>query len=104
MHIIFYLPGHFAEALASSWKLLLFFQVVFFTNSGTEANELALMIARLYTGSHDIISLRNGYHGNAAGTMGATAQSNWKFNVVQVGACFFSVTHKNSSVIAIVLP
>lgn len=60
------------------------FQVVFFTNSGTEANELALMMARLYTGCHDIISLRNGYHGNAAATMGATAQCNYKFNVVQV--------------------
>lgn len=59
-------------------------QVVFFTNSGTEANELAMMMARLYTGCHDIISLRNAYHGNAAGTMGATAQSNWKFNVIQV--------------------
>ncbi|XLU46206.1 hypothetical protein S245_041020 [Arachis hypogaea] len=43
------------------------------------------MIARLYTGCHDIISLRNAYHGNAAGTMGATAQSIWKFNVVQSG-------------------
>ncbi|GJN31414.1 hypothetical protein PR202_gb19809 [Eleusine coracana subsp. coracana] len=42
-------------------------------------------MARLYTGSHDIISLRNSYHGNAAGTMGATAQKNWKFNVVQSG-------------------
>jgi len=58
--------------------------VAFFTNSGTEANELAMMIARLYTGCHDIISIRNSYHGNAGGTMGATAQSIWKFNVVQV--------------------
>lgn len=57
---------------------------MFFTNSGTEANELAIMMAKLYTGCHDIISLRNGYHGNAAGTMGATGQSIWKFNVVQV--------------------
>lgn len=57
---------------------------MFFTNSGTEANELAILIARLYTGCHDIISVRNAYHGNAAGTMGATAQSIWKFNVVQV--------------------
>ncbi|KAM7274497.1 hypothetical protein ACFE04_018248 [Oxalis oulophora] len=40
-------------------------------------------MARLYTGCQDIISLRNAYHGNAAGTMGATAQSCWKFNVVQ---------------------
>lgn len=58
--------------------------MVFFTNSGTEANELAMMMARLYTGCNDIVSLRNSYHGNAAATMGATAQSNWKFNVVQV--------------------
>lgn len=73
----------FAEALAS--KMPGDLKVVFFTNSGTEANELAIMMARLYTGSHDIISLRNSYHGNASGTMGATAQKNWKFNVVQSG-------------------
>ncbi|KAJ1416317.1 Pyridoxal phosphate-dependent transferase, major domain [Sesbania bispinosa] len=73
----------FAEALTS--KLPGNLKVVFFTNSGTEANELAIMIARLYTGCHDIISVRNSYHGNAAGTMGATAQSIWKFNVVQSG-------------------
>ncbi|XP_015897669.1 alanine--glyoxylate aminotransferase 2 homolog 3, mitochondrial [Ziziphus jujuba] len=73
----------FAEALASTLPGNL--KVVFFTNSGTEANELAMMMARLYTGCHDIISLRNAYHGNAAGTMGATAQCNWKFNVIQTG-------------------
>nr|CAD1839880.1 unnamed protein product [Ananas comosus var. bracteatus] len=73
----------FAEALASKMPGNL--KVVFFTNSGTEANELAMMIARLYTGCHDVISLRNSYHGNAAGTMGATAQSNWKFNIIQSG-------------------
>ncbi|KAF8397158.1 hypothetical protein HHK36_016065 [Tetracentron sinense] len=75
--------AEFAEALAS--KLPGDLKVVFFTNSGTEANELAMLIARLYTGYNDIISLRNAYHGNAAGTMGATAQSSWKFNVVQCG-------------------
>ncbi|KAH7677745.1 alanine-glyoxylate transaminase / (R)-3-amino-2-methylpropionate-pyruvate transaminase protein [Dioscorea alata] len=73
----------FAEALAS--KMPGDLKVVFFTNSGTEANELALMITRLYTGCQDIISIRNSYHGNAAGTMGATAQSIWKFNIVQSG-------------------
>ncbi|KAH0882613.1 hypothetical protein HID58_058709, partial [Brassica napus] len=72
----------FSEALAS--KLPGDLKVVFFTNSGTEANELALMMAKLYTGYQDIVSIRNGYHGNAAGTMGATGQSMWKFNVVQV--------------------
>ncbi|KAK7305495.1 hypothetical protein VNO77_43401 [Canavalia gladiata] len=73
----------FAEALAAKFPGEL--KVVFFTNSGTEANELALMIARLYTGYHDIISIRNGYHGNATSTMSATAQFFHKFNVVQTG-------------------
>ncbi|KAK8466419.1 hypothetical protein PHAVU_008G087600 [Phaseolus vulgaris] len=73
----------FAQALAS--KLPGNLKVAFFTNSGTEANELAILMARLYTGSHDIISLRNSYHGNGGGTMGATAQSIWKYNLVQSG-------------------
>ncbi|CAN7008531.1 unnamed protein product [Brassica oleracea var. botrytis] len=73
----------FSEALAS--KLPGDLKVVFFTNSGTEANELALMMAKLYTGYQDIVSIRNGCHGNTAGTMGATGQSMWKFNVVQTG-------------------
>ncbi|KAG8387927.1 hypothetical protein BUALT_Bualt02G0072200 [Buddleja alternifolia] len=73
----------FAEALASKFPGDL--KVVFFTNSGTEANELALMMARLYSGCHDVISIRSGYHGNAVATMAATAQSSYKFNVVQTG-------------------
>ncbi|MED6120557.1 hypothetical protein PIB30_021878 [Stylosanthes scabra] len=73
----------FAEALAAKFPGDL--KAVFFTNSGTEANELALLIARLYTSCHDIISIRNGYHGNATSTMGATAQNFHKFNVVQSG-------------------
>ncbi|EPS67688.1 hypothetical protein M569_07083, partial [Genlisea aurea] len=73
----------FAEALGA--KLPGDLKVVFFTNSGTEANELALLMARLYTGCNDVISIRNCYHGNASGTMGSTAQSSYKFNVVQTG-------------------
>ena len=33
-------------------------QVVYFTNSGSEANDLAMFMARLYTGAFDVISLR----------------------------------------------
>ncbi|WOK95497.1 alanine-glyoxylate aminotransferase [Canna indica] len=73
----------FAEALASKMPGNL--KVVFFTNSGTEANELAMMIARLYTGCQDIISIRNSYHGNASATMAATAQKIWKFSSTQSG-------------------
>ena len=59
-------------------------QVVYFVNSGSEANDMAMMMARLYTGSFDIVALRNAYHGMSPSTMGLTAHSTWKYNVAQV--------------------
>ncbi|MEM7292248.1 MAG: aminotransferase class III-fold pyridoxal phosphate-dependent enzyme [Pseudomonadota bacterium] len=41
--------------------------MVFFVNSGSEANELALRMARTYTKRRDIIALDWGYHGNTSG-------------------------------------
>ncbi|MCR6654483.1 MAG: aminotransferase class III-fold pyridoxal phosphate-dependent enzyme [Opitutus sp.] len=56
-------------------------KVVYFVNSGSEANDLALTLARAATGNFDVIALRNGYHGGSSATMGLTSQSTWKFNV-----------------------
>ena len=53
--------------------------VTYFTNSGTEANELAMLMARLYTGNTDIIAVRNSYHGNSQAAMGLTSMHTWKF-------------------------
>eukprot|EP00112_Aurelia_sp_Birch-Aquarium-sp1_P022063 Seg61.3 transcript_id=Seg61.3/GoldUCD/mRNA.D3Y31 product="Alanine-glyoxylate aminotransferase 2 mitochondrial" protein_id=Seg61.3/GoldUCD/D3Y31 len=39
------------------------------------------MMARAYTGSFDIINLRNSYHGTSPMTMGILAHSNWKQNI-----------------------
>jgi alanine-glyoxylate transaminase/(R)-3-amino-2-methylpropionate-pyruvate transaminase len=50
-----------------------------FTNSGSEANEVAILMCREFTGNSDVISLRNGYHGGTAATMGLTAHGTWKF-------------------------
>src|SRR5215813_10533508 len=44
----------------------------FFTNSGTEANETAILAARCYTGNTDIVALRHAYHGRSALTLGLT--------------------------------
>src|SRR4051812_5490568 len=44
----------------------------FFSTSGTEANEAAFKIARLYTGKHKIISRYTSYHGSTAGSVAAT--------------------------------
>lgn len=44
----------------------------FFTTSGTEANEAAIRIARLYTGKHKIIARYCSYHGSTPGGLAAT--------------------------------
>lgn len=54
---------------------------VYLVNSGSEANDLAVLMARAFTGSFDVIALRNGYHGGTSGTMGLTSHSTWKYNV-----------------------
>lgn len=59
-------------------------QVVYFVNSGTEANELAMLMARLYSGNLGMIALRNAYHGGSAGTIGLTALNTWKYSIPQV--------------------
>jgi 4-aminobutyrate aminotransferase-like enzyme len=50
----------------------------FFTNSGTEANEMAVLTARCYTGSSDIVALRYSYHGRSAMALAMTGQSLWQ--------------------------
>lgn len=50
----------------------------FFTNSGTEANETAVLAARCYTGSHEVVALRHSYHGRSALMMAATGQAGWR--------------------------
>ena len=51
---------------------------VFFTVSGTEANEAALLFATTYRGSGEVIALRSSYHGRSFTTMGITGQSAWR--------------------------
>lgn len=69
----------YAEALAA--KMPGDLKVCYFVNSGSEANDLALLMARAYTGNYDMIALRNAYHGGNATGMGLTAHGTWKFNV-----------------------
>jgi 4-aminobutyrate aminotransferase-like enzyme len=53
-------------------------QKTFFTNSGSEAVETAILLAQLYTGSHEIIALRHGYSGATLLTMNITAHGNYR--------------------------
>ena len=68
-----------AKKLAS--KMPKGLDVTYFVNSGSEANDLAITMARLFTGNSDVIALRNGYHGGSPSAMGLTSHSTWKFPV-----------------------
>jgi taurine--2-oxoglutarate transaminase len=71
------MPGYATNARAELSKLLL--EVLpsglnkfFFTTSGTDANEAAFKIARMYTGKTKIIARYRSYHGSTAGSIAAT--------------------------------
>src|ERR1700684_3171537 len=53
-------------------------QSSFFTSSGTEANEAAILLARMATGSFDIVALRHAYSGGSSLTKSLTAQGPWR--------------------------
>jgi 4-aminobutyrate aminotransferase len=57
----------------------------FFTNSGTEANETAILAARCYTGNTEIVALRHSYHGRSAMAMSLTGQGAWRLGMSQPG-------------------
>ena len=73
-------PAHFAEELTATmpeghdW-------VVHFMNSGAEAADLALLMARSYTGNVEFLSLRNGYHGATFGAQSLTGISGFRHPV-----------------------
>ena len=71
--------AEYGQALAA--KMPGDLKVCYFVNSGSEANDLALLLARAYTGNYDMIALRNGYHGGNSSGMALTSHSTWKFNV-----------------------
>jgi 4-aminobutyrate aminotransferase-like enzyme len=61
-------------------------QKSFFTNSGTEANEAAILLARMVGPSYEVVALRHGYSGGSTLAKGVTAQAAWrKGGVIGVG-------------------
>ena len=73
-----YLHAHlttYADRLCATLPASL--EVCYFVNSGSEANELALRLARAATSSHDVLVIDGAYHGN---TGNCVAMSPYKFN------------------------
>lgn len=82
-------PAHLAEELAATmpagheW-------VVHFTNSGAEAIDLSMMMARAYTGNQDIVALRNSYHGATYGAQAVTGVQGFRHNIAQLANITFA--------------
>jgi alanine-glyoxylate transaminase / (R)-3-amino-2-methylpropionate-pyruvate transaminase len=53
--------------------------VTYLVNSGSEANDLAVTMARLFTGHDEVIALRNAYHGGSPTALGLTSHHTWKY-------------------------
>jgi alanine-glyoxylate transaminase / (R)-3-amino-2-methylpropionate-pyruvate transaminase len=79
----------FAKKLAS--KMPEGLDVTYFVNSGSEANDLAIQIARTYTGNSDVIALRNAYHGASPFTNTLTSHSTWKYPVNPSGGIHHAI-------------
>ncbi|MCP4724839.1 MAG: aspartate aminotransferase family protein [bacterium] len=56
----------------------------FITNSGTEANETAMLAAKLHTGNQELITLRYSYHGRSAMAMTMSGHHSWKIGGTHV--------------------
>ena len=61
----------------------------FFTNSGTEAIEMAILSAQLHTGAREVVALRHGYHGRSFLAMNLTGHASWRAG----GNYFPGITH-----------
>jgi len=61
----------------------------YFTNSGTEANEVAVMTARMYTGNYEILALRHGYSGHSQLAKSLTGLSTWR----EAGVIPYGIVH-----------
>src|SRR5437879_8470272 len=56
----------------------------FFTTSGTEADETAVMLAKIYTGQQEVIVLRHSYAGRSQGAIAITGQQPWRILPTQI--------------------
>ncbi len=78
LHVMVY--GEFIQEPQSKYAELLTSQLpdsldrVYFVNSGTEANEGALKLAKKHTGRHKFVGFHHGYHGDTHGSLSVTGR------------------------------
>lgn len=77
---VFYLTEPMAELAAKLTQLTPEgLNRAFFTNSGSEANEMAILLTRQYTRRYEVIALKHAYHGGTSGTLSLVGQNTWRW-------------------------
>lgn len=76
------------------------FEKAFFCNSGAEANEAAIKLARKHTGRSDVISMQNSFHGRTLATLAATGQQKYRAGFEPMPAGFFQVPYDDAGAAA----
>ena len=87
---------------------------VYFCNSGAEANETALKLARTFTGKNTILAMQEGFHGRTLGSLSATGIAKYRaaYTDILPPACFApfgsmneaqSIIEHNNDIAAIIL-
>jgi len=82
MHLIVY--GEFIQSPQVAYATYLSnllpnpLNCVYFTNSGSEATEGAMKLAKRYTGRHEIIAFKNSYHGSTQGSLSIMGDEYWR--------------------------
>jgi acetylornithine/N-succinyldiaminopimelate aminotransferase len=76
------------------------FDKAFFCNSGAEANEAAIKLARKHTGRSDVISMQNSFHGRTLATLAATGQQKYRAGFEPMPAGFFQVPYNDAAAVA----
>lgn len=66
----------YAQALAAALPAQL--QSVYFTNSGTEATEGAMKLAKRFTGRTEILAFKDSYHGSTQGALSIMGDEYWR--------------------------
>jgi len=117
-HLIFYSNVVYSDIRSYAAKLLAEMAPlprIFFCNSGTEAIETALKIARTSTGRHGIISTKHGFHGRTLGSLAATWNPSYRepFKDVLAASHYFaeygdlnsvkSILNENQDIAAILI-
>lgn len=115
LNLIWYSPNLYLSSIQEEVAQKLIGQrdyLAFFCNSGTEANEAAIKLARKATGKSEIIAFKKSFHGRTYGAMSATGQKKitdqfgpvvpgFKFAIFNDFNSFKSLTSNNTAAVII---